>query len=759
MRKLIFYFIFVLIGLIPFIATAGVGGIYTTPDNDWRIYVQTFPSGSAKVIFTADGINYYAFFEGNYLDGISNLGDMSGEQRYILFMTFLDENTANATVIYPDSTSDSYQLGKFYQSPDPQSTIDGLYTNSESTLKFWVQTMDVGSVLVWYSKDSISWFGFLDAVWRDGVDVYDLGSQGYHLQMTFAQNGEATAALTPPGGAKLTYELKQDRRNYSNKAIIVAGGGSGPENLIWGATRSLTRFVYQTLIAQGFERENIYLLSDDTPQDIDGNGIADELLVSPTKAKLEQTISQWATDANDVVLFLADHGGDRTFRINTTEILQAAELDTWLDELQSHISGKLIVVYEACESGSFIPLLLPETGKQRIVVTSASANQSAQFVEGSISFSDFFWKQIFSGATIGGAFDLAKSTLPHSYATLNQVPQMDANGNGVSNEQSDFQVANTSFIGIRNLRLADLPYIESVSTDQLLNGETTAGIWAEDLTSSNPIVKVWAVILPPDHYVGDPSVPITDLPTIDLNLVSGNRYEAAYTDFSHIGSYEVTIYAQDENGYTSLPKSFSVTQTIQNSAYPSDGIWKDEANSMALYFQKYLTGSCVVVVSFEGKLIPFLDEHFDDGIEVLNDLLNRGYSMQFDYTSQRDATITIKSPTTTNTFPITLNFPALPGSSDYMIENGIWKTPNNELSLFIQKYEAGSCIIVTLASEELNAFLDTDYQDGISVITDIYGMPYSISIGLTNSALVNLSVSLPELSGKYSASLVFADDM
>ena len=381
-----------LIVITPAIALSGVDGIYTTPEDDWRIYVQTFPSGAAKIIFTPDAVNYYAFFEGNYLDGISNLADMSGEQHYILFMTFVDDDTANATVIYPDCTSTSYQMSKFYESPDPESTIDGLYTNDDSSVKFWVQTTTYASVLVWFTKDSISWYGFLDPDWNDGIEV-DSFDGSYHLEMDFTSEGEATADLTGPDDESLSYQLHQDRRNYSNKAIIVAGGGSGAENLIWQATRSLTRFAYQTLIAQGFERDNIYLLSEDTPQDIDGNGIADELLFEPTTAKLSEALTEWAIDANDVVLFLADHGGDRTFRINNTETLQATELDTWLDELQEHISGKVIVVYEACESGSFVPVLTPTSGTHRVVITSASAGQSAQFVEGSISFSDFFWKR------------------------------------------------------------------------------------------------------------------------------------------------------------------------------------------------------------------------------------------------------------------------------------------------------------------------------------------------------------------------------
>ena len=96
----------------------------------------------------------------------------------------------------------------------------------------------------------------------------------------------------------------------------------------------------------------------------------------------------------------------------STETLTAAALDGWLDSLQGQMSGKVIVVYDADRSGSFIPLLTPPAGRQRIVITSTGAGSAAYFsAEGNLSFSSNFWSQIASGAPVYSAFVYAQKAI------------------------------------------------------------------------------------------------------------------------------------------------------------------------------------------------------------------------------------------------------------------------------------------------------------------------------------------------------------
>ncbi|MCP4107536.1 MAG: hypothetical protein GY749_18665 [Desulfobacteraceae bacterium] len=63
---------------------------------------------------------------------------------------------------------------------------------------------------------------------------------------------------------------------------------------------------------------------------------------------------------------------------------------------------------------------------------------------------------------------------------------------------------------------------------------------------------------------GSPDTPVTDLPVIDLKLVSGNRYEVVYTSFMTPGNYNIAVFATDKRGHLSLPKKTSVTKSEGN---------------------------------------------------------------------------------------------------------------------------------------------------------------------------------------------------
>ena len=54
------------------------------------------------------------------------------------------------------------------------------------------------------------------------------------------------------------------------------------------------------------------------------------------------------------------------------ETLKVEQLNTWLDELQSIMPGDVTVIYDACRSGSFSPILATPT-YDRLVITSATA--------------------------------------------------------------------------------------------------------------------------------------------------------------------------------------------------------------------------------------------------------------------------------------------------------------------------------------------------------------------------------------------------
>ena len=341
-----------------------------------------------------------------------------------------------------------------------------------------------------------------------------------------------------------------------DKAIIVAGGGPYAGNNLWDATEMNANYAYRALTYQGFTKDTIYYLSSDTDLDLDGNGKPDDVDADATNADLQYAINTWAQDAENLFIYMVDHGGNGTFRMGATEILQATDLDTWLDGLQQNISGSVTMVYDACESGSFLPLLLPPAGKQRILATSTSVGEESIFVgNGTVSFSFLFWGHIFNGDSFYDAFVNAKSSVGTTY---DQIPLLDANGNGVGNEKADKDAANLIKVGNETKSAGDVPVIGGVSPAQALDGATSATIYAEQVIDADGISRVWAVITPPGYSSGSTETPVTDLPTIDLKSVGNNRYEATYTNFTSSGTYSIAVFAMDRKGVLSLPVQTTV---------------------------------------------------------------------------------------------------------------------------------------------------------------------------------------------------------
>jgi len=417
-----------------------------------------------------------------------------------------------------------------------------------------------------------------------GEDCAELYEYGRELTLTATPNAgyafsgwEGSTACSGTENT-CTLKLEQDttvKANFeitvtrNSKAIIVAGGGPFNGNFIWDQTKICGDFAFRTLLCHGYAREKIKYFTHDTaalvancsmpPAKYGPDGI-------PTKTGLADAIKNWAADADDLVLFLADHGGDNKFRLSGSEILYADEqgseedLKGYLDYLQTKttMSGRVIVVYDACESGSFIPRLSAPPGKQRVVLTSAAAAQNAWFLSmGRLSFSYQFWAAVFGGAPLNQAFGLGRDMMA-DYQTC----QADGNGDGVANE-NEAKLLSKIYIGFGYGGYAGaLPVINEGSESTILNGNTSALIWAGSITTEKGIREVWAEILPPCFEFGSPEIPLTNLTKVILQGPDNEGiFQAEYNGFTEQGTYIVNIYASDTENAYSLPWKFTVEQT------------------------------------------------------------------------------------------------------------------------------------------------------------------------------------------------------
>jgi len=415
----------------------------------------------------------------------------------------------------------------------------------------------------------------------------------------------------------------------NTKAIMVAGGGPYAGNNLWDAIQMCANFAYRTLTYQGFTKESIYYLSSNTALDLDNNGVADDVDGDATNSNLQGAITTWAKDADSLVIYLIDHGGNNTFRMSGTETLSASDLDTWLDTLQATMPGRVIVVYDACESGTFLPALTPPSGKERIVITSTSPDEAAKFVtQGSISFSNYFWTHIFNGVNVKDAFDLTREALTYSFS--DQSPLLDANGNGMGNEAADFSLIAGLYIGSGTEIQGDAPVIGSVSPAQTITGVASALLYASNVTDSDDIARVWAVIRPPDYGQGGSDNPVTALPSVDLMPVGGDGYEGVYDSFNIEGSYQIAIYARDRIGNTSIPKltTVSVQTPLRRKAVivvgcsQTDALWPVVKENASLAYE------ALTYQGYKDDDIYFMSPvTFSAGVDVLPTLSNINYAI------------------------------------------------------------------------------------------------------------------------------------
>ena len=354
------------------------------------------------------------------------------------------------------------------------------------------------------------------------------------------------------------------------KAILVAGGGPYAGNSLWEATQACANFAYLSLLSQGYTRGSIYYLSPRTDVDVDGDGLNNDIDDEATPANLSYAINVWAKDAKEVLIYMTDHGGSETFTLNGTKSprdkIDAETLDAWLDDLQGTMPGKVIVIYDACNSGSFVSKLTPPAGKERIVITSTLSGQRAFFLsDDRLSFSYHFWASVYLNANLYVSYAKARDMMGKYQTAL-----VDGNGNGTENEIEDMNLANNVIIG-RGRMAASVPPSIGLVSQARTGGQTSAVLRAGNIYSLKPVARVWAVIIPPSYDSELSDDPVIDLPTVELvDPDQDSVYEGVYEKLNQWGTYRITFFVKDTENAYSLPKESILTQESGPDRFEND---------------------------------------------------------------------------------------------------------------------------------------------------------------------------------------------
>ena len=352
------------------------------------------------------------------------------------------------------------------------------------------------------------------------------------------------------------------------KAIIVAGGGNIRTNFLWTQTQFAAQVAFNALVSQGIPPADIMLLSDTPSQTLFGSYWLNpnEVDKDATRENLQWALTEWAANPNDpaseVMIFLVDHGGPERFLVNEYSVVLADELDEWTDTLQTDGGvSSVAIVYDACQSGSFLTKMAPPEGKQRLMVTSTTSDEPALFAAGAnFSFSSIFWRNFDNAGGFYPAFTAAKVAMR---TFRKQKALLEANWNDVSNEKDDQLIARNFGFGRGIIKASDAPFIADVSQDQELNGERSAIFKAYNVIGATPVLRVFAVVDTPDEVEGGLDVPIVEYIEIELVDFDGDgTYEGSYDNFDIKGTYTLSFFAENEQGVLSIPSEDNPNTTI-----------------------------------------------------------------------------------------------------------------------------------------------------------------------------------------------------
>ncbi|MFV1962618.1 MAG: hypothetical protein ACC658_12415, partial [Acidimicrobiia bacterium] len=227
--------------------------------------------------------------------------------------------------------------------------------------------------------------------------------------------------------------------NAAGYAVVVQGRLLGDAGL--QAHNKTANRIYQTLLARGFQPDDIFYFNPDTDQDgvIDGleppDNVAAGIDGKPTQANIAAVFTDTAvgslaervsSNPAPVYVIMVDHGNPSTFYIDPdatgeAQVIVPVELDGWLTTLEGNLdtlnSGAaanepVVTVLGMCYSGSFIEAL---SGPGRITVVSADITELSYkggLEADLIRVGEYFLEEFFLQA--GRGFDLAES---FDYAT------------------------------------------------------------------------------------------------------------------------------------------------------------------------------------------------------------------------------------------------------------------------------------------------------------------------------------------------------
>jgi hypothetical protein len=391
--------------------------------------------------------------------------------------------------------------------------------------------------------------------------------------------GQATISAKVSGGGKnFTFqvedpEIDEPAGEFGN-LIVVAGRNSEQEELA-KTFQALASMAYETFYKRGLSHDDIYYISAYEQQTLPGESqeIVDDVLglSDDGKTYVIDTVTGWAAGQNNtgpLFIYLVDHGVNQQLKITPNSVLSAALLDEALTGFQNDTGRDVVVMVEACYSGTWKDPLAKEG---RLILTSTGNKwQNLPTLNTSNTFSGFLFRGFSKGQTIEKAYEFA-------------VEGVNSNMLGKSSDQSPLYAAGdielweshvagpwasaASFSIFSDYIGMDEDALQLETGDKLDLGATLDII-------NQAWVEVYALLTPPapgDQTVGEFETPVLEQVLVPLNFETetGDKdyfgqglkvFTGASSPIPTPGEWELAYYVKDQNN--ELTASYPVTLNV-----------------------------------------------------------------------------------------------------------------------------------------------------------------------------------------------------
>ncbi|NJO18042.1 MAG: hypothetical protein HC877_20630 [Thioploca sp.] len=272
-------------------------------------------------------------------------------------------------------------------------------------------------------------------------------------------------------------------------------------------------------------------------------------------------------------LFFIDHGSTDKLQLSKIDQITASEFKTLLDDYQTTTGNDLLLLIDACYSGTFSQQLLDERFRRAII---SSTNDTVAYFDRADKqgFSRSFAKSLDKGMTFKEAFDYANKEQQKLVGDLSKLTTASTNDRSQNIEQiPQFYDGTHGELGKHYLNNFskitgdDTFAIESAISSSSLLVDQEVMLAAK---TSGRVKRAWAIVRPPQmNFVLDTSsTPILAYPRISLEQTPDHQetWQATWHDAVYNGDYAITFYAEDENrnvASSDIPVTLTMTGGIE----------------------------------------------------------------------------------------------------------------------------------------------------------------------------------------------------